>query len=61
MVVVKDHMDLQKAKRDVNNSYDYTGTEKLAKCQELGEVSQYSCCGCMQHQCTQIAASQLKL
>ena len=39
MVIVGDYLALLAAKRDIMNSYDYTGSEKLAKCQELSEVS----------------------
>ena len=39
MEVVRDYLALLTAKHDIMNSYDYTGSEKVAKCQELSEVS----------------------
>ena len=36
--MVKDYQGLNDAKKEVTRSYEYSGTEKLQKCQELGEV-----------------------
>ena len=48
--LVKDYQGLLLAKRQINNSYDYTGTEKLAKCQELSEVSRCAVAGARRRQ-----------
>ena len=41
--MVKDYQGLNDAKKEVTRSYEYSGTEKLQKCQELGEVRMCTC------------------